>query len=75
MRWSTCLAAAAGATLVEASRLTPPVIPLIVRNPYLSTWLGGARDVPWNRWPIFWTGQEVYPLGLNRGFESNRTLL
>ena len=25
----------------------------------MSTWLGNARDVPWERWPIFWTGQEV----------------
>lgn len=59
MRWATCLVAAAAAAIAEASSLTPPVIPLIVRNPYLSTWLGNARDVPWNRWPIFWTGQEV----------------
>jgi len=44
---------------VHASTLTPPVIPLIVRNPYLSTWLGNARDKPWERWPIFWTGQEL----------------
>jgi hypothetical protein len=57
MRWITCLAAAA--TVAEASRLTPPVLPLIVRNPYLSTWLGHARDAPWTRWPMFWTGQEV----------------
>lgn len=66
MRWTKCLAAAAAAITVEASTLTPPVIPLIVRNPYLSTWLGNARDVPWNRWPIFWTGQEVRPHQLNR---------
>ncbi|EXJ55049.1 uncharacterized protein A1O5_12788 [Cladophialophora psammophila CBS 110553] len=44
---------------VECSRLTPPVLPLIVRNPYLSTWLGNARDVPWEKWPMFWTGQEI----------------
>ena len=43
----------------EASKLTPPVLPLIVRNPYLSTWLQDARDAPWNRWPMHWTGQEV----------------
>jgi len=47
------------AGVVEASTLTPPVLPLIVRNPYLSTWLGDARDVPWKKWPMFWTGQEV----------------
>ena len=43
----------------EASTLTPPVLPLFVRNPYLSTWLQNARDEPWERWPMFWTGQEV----------------
>ncbi|KIV80017.1 hypothetical protein PV11_07551 [Exophiala sideris] len=69
--------------LVESSRLTPPVLPLIVRNPYLSTWLPNARDLPWEHWPMFWTGQEmgfsvlasvaeqrtVYPL-LGRGQDS-----
>ncbi len=56
-------AAAAGSVLLglsaEASRLTPPVLPLIVRNPYLSAWLGDARASPWNKWPMFWTGEEV----------------
>lgn len=47
------------ANAAEASKLTPPVLPLIVRNPYLSTWLGDAREAPWNKWPMFWTGQEV----------------
>lgn len=51
--------AAAIPCLVESSRLTPPVLPLIVRNPYLSTWLANARDVPWEKWPMFWTGQEI----------------
>ena len=46
-------------SLVQSSRLTPPVLPLIVRNPYLSTWLANARDLPWEKWPMFWTGQEV----------------
>ena len=45
--------------LCDASTLKPPVLPLIVRNPYLSTWLQNARDVPWSRWPMFYTGQEV----------------
>jgi hypothetical protein len=45
---SALLANAAG-----ASKLTPPVLPLIVRNPYLSTWLGDAREAPWNKWPMF----------------------
>ncbi|KAA8567533.1 hypothetical protein EYC84_008009 [Monilinia fructicola] len=47
------------ATVTQASTLTPPVIPLIVRNPYLSAWLGHARENPWEHWPIFWTGQEI----------------
>ncbi|KAF2275517.1 glutaminase A [Westerdykella ornata] len=44
---------------IEASTLNPPVLPLIVRNPYLSTWLGNARAEPWLKWPMFWTGGEV----------------
>jgi hypothetical protein len=47
------------ASIADASTLTPPVLPLIVRNPYLSTWLPNARDVPWKKWPVFYTGQEV----------------
>ncbi|KAI9766770.1 MAG: hypothetical protein M1835_007136 [Candelina submexicana] len=43
----------------RASTLTPPYLPLIVRNPYLSTWLGEAREAPWTKWPTFWTGQEI----------------
>ena len=56
------LALAAPAAL--ASRLTPPVLPLVVRNPYLSTWLPDAREAPYNHWPMFWTGEEVYQLHL-----------
>lgn len=47
------------AAISNCSTLTPPVVPLIVRNPYLSTWLGNARDVPWKKWPMFWTGEEL----------------
>lgn len=56
---------AAIATLLHtsnASSLTPPVLPLIVRNPYLSTWLGNAREEPWTTWPMFWTGNSVGPI-------------
>lgn len=53
------LVAAVVPLVANASRLTPPVLPLIVRNPYLSTWLGNARDHPWEKWPMFWTGQEL----------------
>ena len=45
--------------LADASRLTPPVLPLVVRNPYLSTWLPNARGNPWEQWPMFWTGEHV----------------
>ncbi|TDZ29553.1 putative glutaminase [Colletotrichum trifolii] len=48
-------------TVVAASSLTPPVLPLVVRNPYLSTWLGNARDAPWEHWPMFWTGSSSIP--------------
>ena len=58
MRWLP-VAALAAASAVSASSLVPPVLPLIVRNPYLSTWLQDAREAPWNRWPMFWTGQEI----------------
>ncbi|KAJ5499770.1 hypothetical protein N7453_008821 [Penicillium expansum] len=53
------LAAVFQAAVSTASSLTPPVIPLIVRNPYLSTWLANARDSPWSKWPMFYTGEEV----------------
>jgi hypothetical protein len=66
MRWTTILLAAAVAVGTEASSLHPPVLPLFVRNPYLSTWLGGARGNPWDRWPIFWTGQEVCRINSRR---------
>ncbi|KAJ9285527.1 hypothetical protein DTO271D3_6267 [Paecilomyces variotii] len=61
MRWSLVALAATllHTALGEASRLTPPVLPLIVRNPYLSTWLGNARDEPWEKWPMFYTGEDV----------------
>ncbi|KAF3760251.1 DUF1793-domain-containing protein [Cryphonectria parasitica EP155] len=52
------LVGAAAAALASASTLTPPVLPLIVRNPYLSTWLR-SRDAPWEEWPIFWTGNHI----------------
>ncbi|RFU31804.1 hypothetical protein B7463_g4530, partial [Scytalidium lignicola] len=63
MRWARLFTSAAvvvtAGTAIEASTLKPPVLPLTVRNPYLSTWLGNARGLPWEHWPMFWTGQEV----------------
>ncbi|EOD52717.1 putative glutaminase a protein [Neofusicoccum parvum UCRNP2] len=47
------------AGIVTASSLTPPVLPLTVRTPYMSTWLNNARDEPWSKWPMFWTGDEI----------------
>ncbi|KAL2268685.1 hypothetical protein VTJ83DRAFT_3531 [Remersonia thermophila] len=47
------------AAVAGASTLTPNVLPLIVRNPYLSTWLYNARSAPWESWPMFWTGAHV----------------
>lgn len=52
-------AAVLQATADAASSLTPPVLPLVVRNPYLSTWLGNAREAPWSKWPMFYTGEEI----------------
>ena len=65
MHWFLSVVAASSALLslpVGASKLTPPVLPLTVRNPYFSTWLGDARVTPWNKWPMFWTGEEVWTI-------------
>lgn len=61
MRSSLAVLAAAvvQAAVGAASTLTPPVLPLTVRNPYLSTWLWDARKVPWSKWPMFYTGEEL----------------
>ncbi|KAJ3566647.1 hypothetical protein NPX13_g7054 [Xylaria arbuscula] len=60
MKLSIWPAIAALATIsANASTLTPPVLPLIVRNPYLSIWLPQARDAPWKNWPMFWRGETV----------------
>ncbi|KAK6498483.1 hypothetical protein TWF481_011074 [Arthrobotrys musiformis] len=45
--------------LILSASLTPATIPLFVRNPYLSLWLQNARQEPWSRWPMFWTGMEI----------------
>ena len=42
----------------QTSTLTPPVLPLAVRNPYLSLWVN-SRLQPFDTWPQFWTGQEI----------------
>ncbi len=40
----------------------PPAIPLVVRSPYLSTWLP-ADNLP-GTWPTFWTGRITAMAGL-----------
>lgn len=62
--WPFIITTALVAIVVEASTLTPPILPLIVRNPYLSTWLQNAREEPWSKWPMFWTGAEVNRSGV-----------
>ncbi|CAK7563724.1 MAG: hypothetical protein SEPTF4163_001600 [Sporothrix epigloea] len=59
MQFSAIFTALAFTAVVSGSTLTPPVLPLLVRNPYLSIWLTGARENPWEKWPIFWTGHSV----------------
>lgn len=59
MRAISVIAVALLASVTEASSLKPPILPLIVRNPYLSTWLQNAREEPWSKWPMFWTGDEL----------------
>ena len=60
MMWAKLLVATAlAAIFANASTLTPPVLPLVVRNPYLSLWLGNARGEPWEQWPMFYTGAQV----------------
>lgn len=59
MRLVPLALAAVLAAVSTASTLNPPVVPLVVRNPYLSTWLADAREVPWANWPIFWNGDHV----------------
>ncbi|TGZ83980.1 DUF1793-domain-containing protein [Ascodesmis nigricans] len=44
---------------VFGSTLSPAVLPLAVRNPYLSLWLHSRDRNPWERWPMFWTGSTV----------------
>ncbi|CAK7264107.1 hypothetical protein SEPCBS119000_000830 [Sporothrix epigloea] len=59
MQFGALIASLAWAAVAAGSTLTPPVLPLLVRNPYLSIWLTGARNNPWEKWPIFWTGHSV----------------
>lgn len=44
--------------------IRPPAIPLVVRSPYLSTWL--PADATAGTWPTFWTGRITAMLGMVR---------
>lgn len=59
LSFAVLAAAVTQAAASTASSLTPPVLPLFVRNPYLSTWLANAREVPWSKWPMFYNGEEI----------------
>lgn len=45
---------APGQTSTAFTPIRPPATPLVVRNPYVSTWL--AADLLPGNWPRFWTG-------------------
>ena len=54
-------AQAAGLSTTD-SQVRPPAVPLVVRSPYLSTWLA-ADNLP-GTWPTFWTGRITAMTGL-----------
>lgn len=60
--WVACVSA--------YQQIQPPVLPLAVRNPYLSLWCN-ARDVPWQNWPMFWSGDDIGLAVMARLSESN----
>jgi Glutaminase A six helical-hairpin domain/Domain of unknown function (DUF5127)/Domain of unknown function (DUF4964) len=44
--------------------IRPPAVPLVVRGPYVSTWLPGTI-LP-GTWPVFWTGRRTAMAGIAR---------
>jgi len=51
---SICLYGA-NAALAQFSPVRPPIVPLITRSPYVSTWV--TNDPPGSgNWPSFWNG-------------------
>src|SRR4030081_2287297 len=52
------------ATATTFSPLRPPAPPLIVRSPYLTTWLAG--DTLPGTWPTFWNGHITAICGIAR---------
>ncbi|MHB1782962.1 MAG: glutaminase family protein [Acidimicrobiales bacterium] len=59
-----CPPLVAGELGLTATPIRPPAVPLIVRQPYLSTWLG-ATALP-GTWETFWSGQVTAIGGLVR---------
>jgi hypothetical protein len=57
-------AASSSAALPAFDPLRPPSVPLAVRSPYLSTWVGA--DSPTGHWPNFWTGRTTAFTGILR---------
>lgn len=55
-------AEAAATHAATGSSVRPPAVPLVVRSPYLSTWLA-ADNLP-GTWPTFWTGRITAMTGL-----------
>jgi len=52
------------ATATTFSPLRPPATPLVVRSPYLTTWLAG--DTLPGTWPTFWNGHITALCGIAR---------
>ncbi len=48
----------------QNNNFRPPAVPLIVRNPYLSTWLNATRLN--KHWPVFWNGETRGFMGMAR---------
>jgi len=61
--WSDDVNTAYGAA-AATTPVRPPSVPLVVRSPYLSTWM--PADSPVGNWPTFWTGANKAITGLLR---------
>lgn len=54
------------ACAIVSSPVRPPMYPLAVRSPYLSTWIKGSSEGIQDMTPEFWNGQSVGWTGLAR---------
>jgi hypothetical protein len=59
---STAPSAAPPTAPPTSTTFRPPAVPLVVRSPYLSTWLA-ADNLP-GTWPTFWTGRITAMTGI-----------